>query len=218
LQIWAKRRARSFIDPAIFALSARSRQSRRPIPRPSKAAESGVRSHHNSMRVGNTPSVPSLAMWRGTKERGTHDAQRKRKPIRLAIHRGTHWAGTSKTLPARRHAAGVARSIHRGASAGESDAPKRPACHAWPNSKVRCSAYVCCSRMGQRPQASSASRVTAGAFGFLTFTQCGERPCLTGAGRGRALKLQHKAKRYNHIVHIAAFGRLGKLPGSYPMV
>src|SRR6516165_9105907 len=28
----------------------------------------------------------------------------------------------------------------------------------------------------QRPQSSSASRFTAGAFGFLTFTQCGERP------------------------------------------
>jgi hypothetical protein len=26
------------------------------------------------------------------------------------------------------------------------------------------------------PQSSSASRFTAGAFGFLTFTQCGERP------------------------------------------
>ena len=28
----------------------------------------------------------------------------------------------------------------------------------------------------QRPQPSSASRVTAGAFGFLTFTQWGDRP------------------------------------------
>jgi hypothetical protein len=27
-----------------------------------------------------------------------------------------------------------------------------------------------------RPQSSSASRMTAGAFGFLTFTQCGDRP------------------------------------------
>ena len=26
------------------------------------------------------------------------------------------------------------------------------------------------------PQSSSASRLTAGAFGFLTFTQCGDRP------------------------------------------
>jgi hypothetical protein len=26
------------------------------------------------------------------------------------------------------------------------------------------------------PQSSSASRVTAGTFGFLTLTQCGERP------------------------------------------
>jgi hypothetical protein len=28
----------------------------------------------------------------------------------------------------------------------------------------------------QRPQCSSASRFTAGAFGFLTFTQCADRP------------------------------------------
>jgi hypothetical protein len=28
----------------------------------------------------------------------------------------------------------------------------------------------------QRPQSSSASRFTAGAFGFLTFSQCAERP------------------------------------------
>jgi hypothetical protein len=28
----------------------------------------------------------------------------------------------------------------------------------------------------QRPQSSSASRFTAGAFGFLTFIQCGDRP------------------------------------------
>src|SRR5215831_20388138 len=28
----------------------------------------------------------------------------------------------------------------------------------------------------QRPQSSSASRFTAGAFGFLTLSQCGERP------------------------------------------
>ena len=28
------------------------------------------------------------------------------------------------------------------------------------------------TRLGQRPQSSSASRFTAGAFGFLTFTQC----------------------------------------------
>src|SRR6516162_3271497 len=32
----------------------------------------------------------------------------------------------------------------------------------------------------QRPQSSSASRFTAGAFGFLTLTQCGERPELYG--------------------------------------
>ena len=31
-------------------------------------------------------------------------------------------------------------------------------------------------RMGQRPQSSSASRVTAGAFRFLTLIQCGDRP------------------------------------------
>ena len=30
----------------------------------------------------------------------------------------------------------------------------------------------------QRPQSSSASRFTAGAFGFLTLSQCGERPDL----------------------------------------
>src|SRR5262249_51812743 len=30
--------------------------------------------------------------------------------------------------------------------------------------------------VSQRPQSSSASRLTAGAFGFLTLTQCGERP------------------------------------------
>jgi hypothetical protein len=28
----------------------------------------------------------------------------------------------------------------------------------------------------QRPQSSSASRLTAGALGFFTFTQCGDRP------------------------------------------
>jgi hypothetical protein len=28
------------------------------------------------------------------------------------------------------------------------------------------------------------------------------------------LKLQHEAQRYNHIVHIAVFGRLRKLPGN----
>jgi hypothetical protein len=30
--------------------------------------------------------------------------------------------------------------------------------------------------MDQRPQSSSASRVTAGAFGFLSLSQSGERP------------------------------------------
>jgi hypothetical protein len=42
--------------------------------------------------------------------------------------------------PRRREAAGftgVARSIHKGASAGESDAPKGSAYHAWPSSKIR---------------------------------------------------------------------------------
>src|SRR5690348_15009134 len=31
-------------------------------------------------------------------------------------------------------------------------------------------------RSTYRPQSSSASRLTAGALGFLTFTQCGDRP------------------------------------------
>jgi hypothetical protein len=30
--------------------------------------------------------------------------------------------------------------------------------------------------LDQRPQSSSASRFTAGAFGFLTLIQCGDRP------------------------------------------
>jgi hypothetical protein len=33
------------------------------------------------------------------------------------------------------------------------------------------------------PKSSSASRLTAGAFGFLTFTQCGERPEPSGAAK-----------------------------------
>jgi FkbM family methyltransferase len=44
-----------------------------------------------------------------------------------------------------------------------------------PSDKVGSSKRAC-TRRGQRPQSSSASRITAGAFGFLTFTQCGERP------------------------------------------
>jgi hypothetical protein len=114
-------------------MSRRPNQNR-PVPNSSTVHGGGKRrTHHNSMRagkvsyshlLGHTPSVPSLTMWRGTKERGTHDAKRKRKPIQLAVHRGTHWAGTPKTLSAHRRAAGVARSIHRGASAGKSDAPK----------------------------------------------------------------------------------------------
>ena len=37
-------------------------------------------------------------------------------------------------------------------------------------------------RSGYRPQSSSASRFTAGAFGFLILTQCGERPTRSLAG------------------------------------
>src|SRR5215471_6772115 len=55
----------------------------------------------------------------------------------------------------------------------------RPGTVAAPPSSVfpRVTAF-CLRFLSQRgePQSSSASRLTAGAFGFLTFTQCDERP------------------------------------------
>jgi hypothetical protein len=39
------------------------------------------------------------------------------------------------------------------------------------------------TRNSYHPQSSSASRFTAGAFGFLTFSQCGERPDRLGGAK-----------------------------------
>jgi hypothetical protein len=40
----------------------------------------------------------------------------------------------------------------------------------------RAMGFKCRKMKDQRPQPSSASRFTAGAFGFFTFTQCVNRP------------------------------------------
>jgi hypothetical protein len=48
------------------------------------------------------------------------------------------------------------------------------------------------------PQSSSASRFTAGAFGFLTLTQCGERPELYSESSRVGDWRQHRAKPGPH--------------------
>jgi hypothetical protein len=62
-----------------------------------------------------------------------------------------------------------------------------------------------------RPQSSSTSHFTAGAFGFLTFNQCGERPSVSGEGRGAGagdLRLQTAMRLGHPLQRIALLPRL----------